>query len=126
MTLPFPSIISPPKQFFSAQTDFFNRLGRFLRRSWCWPTLPQDIHLPCVKTCLNINVSKLDAVYGSMRQPAEQSMKVGYIRVSKHEQHEALQLDALEQAGCEKLFMDKSTGAKVYQKPCCLSALAIP
>src|SRR5579859_4905400 len=39
-------------------------------------------------------------------------MKVGYIRVSKHEQHEALQLDALAQAGCEKLFIDKSTGAK--------------
>jgi len=43
-------------------------------------------------------------------------MKIGYVRVSKHEQHEALQVDALQRAGCEKLFMDKSTGAKFDRK----------
>jgi DNA invertase Pin-like site-specific DNA recombinase len=31
-------------------------------------------------------------------------MKVGYIRVSKQEQNEALQRDALKEAGCEKYF----------------------
>jgi len=37
------------------------------------------------------------------------AMKIGYIRVSKHEQHEALQTEALKKAGCEELFLDKST-----------------
>ncbi len=39
-------------------------------------------------------------------------MRIGYVRVSTHEQHEDLQLDALNQASCEKLFTDKSTGAR--------------
>ena len=38
-------------------------------------------------------------------------MKVGYIRVSKHEQHEDLQRDALAAAKCEKVFTDKLSGA---------------
>ena len=29
-------------------------------------------------------------------------MKIGYMYVSKYEQHEALQIDALKEAGCEK------------------------
>jgi DNA invertase Pin-like site-specific DNA recombinase len=43
-------------------------------------------------------------------------MKVGYIRVSKQEQHEALQIDALRKAGCEKWFLDKITGTKAERK----------
>ena len=43
-------------------------------------------------------------------------MKIGYIRVSKQEQNEALQVDALKEAGCEKFFTDKSTGAKFERK----------
>lgn len=39
-------------------------------------------------------------------------MKIGYIRVSKQEQNEALQVDALKEAGCEKVFTDKMTGSK--------------
>jgi DNA invertase Pin-like site-specific DNA recombinase len=31
-------------------------------------------------------------------------MKIGYLRVSKHEQNEALQKDALQEAGREKYF----------------------
>ena len=34
-------------------------------------------------------------------------MKIGYVRVSKQEQHEMLQIDALKEAGCEKWFLDK-------------------
>jgi len=34
-------------------------------------------------------------------------MKIGYVRVSKQEQHEALQIDALKEADCEKWFLDK-------------------
>jgi DNA invertase Pin-like site-specific DNA recombinase len=43
-------------------------------------------------------------------------MKIGYVRVSKHEQNEALQIDALKKAGCEKWFVDKITGSKAERK----------
>lgn len=43
-------------------------------------------------------------------------MKIGYIRVSKHEQNEALQRDALQEAGCEKSFNDIMTGVKFERK----------
>ena len=43
-------------------------------------------------------------------------MKIGSIRVSKHEQNEALQRDALKEAGCEKYFNDVMTGSKFERK----------
>lgn len=43
-------------------------------------------------------------------------MRVGYMRVSRIEQDEALQRDALEAAGCNKLFLDKITGATFERK----------
>src|SRR5437899_2337632 len=39
-------------------------------------------------------------------------MKIGYLRVSTQEQNEALQADALKEAGCEKVFTDTMTGSK--------------
>jgi DNA invertase Pin-like site-specific DNA recombinase len=38
--------------------------------------------------------------------------KVGYARVSKQDQSLDLQIDALEKAGCEKVFSEKASGAK--------------
>lgn len=43
-------------------------------------------------------------------------MKIGYIRVSKHEQNESLQNDALQEAECEKFFRDVMTGVKFERK----------
>src|SRR5579859_6718075 len=43
-------------------------------------------------------------------------MKIGYLRVSKHEQNEALQRDALKEAGCEKCFNDVMTGSNFERK----------
>jgi DNA invertase Pin-like site-specific DNA recombinase len=39
-------------------------------------------------------------------------MKIGYSRISTQEQNEALQVDALKDAGCEKVFTDTMTGSK--------------
>ncbi len=43
-------------------------------------------------------------------------MKIGYVRVSKQEQGEELQIDALKEAGCNKWFLDKMTGSKAERK----------
>jgi DNA invertase Pin-like site-specific DNA recombinase len=37
---------------------------------------------------------------------------IGYVRVSTLEQNASLQIDALQQAGCERIFQDKVSGAK--------------
>lgn len=37
-------------------------------------------------------------------------MKIGYVRVSKEEQNQQLQIDALEKYGCEKIFQEKISG----------------
>ncbi len=42
----------------------------------------------------------------------EEFMKIGYVRISKQEQHERLQIDALKEAGCEKWPLDMITGLK--------------
>jgi DNA invertase Pin-like site-specific DNA recombinase len=52
---------------------------------------------------------------GNLRH-MEELMKIGYMRVSKQEQHEALQIDALKEAGCDKWFVDKMTGSKAERK----------
>lgn len=40
-------------------------------------------------------------------------MLIGYARVSTADQDLTLQREALERAGCEKLFTDKASGARV-------------
>ena len=39
-------------------------------------------------------------------------MQLGYARVSTQDQSLALQRDALEQAGCERIFVEKASGAQ--------------
>ena len=50
-------------------------------------------------------------------------MLVGYARVSTQEQDLALQLDALREAGCSKMFEEKASGAQ-RERPALKAALA--
>lgn len=51
-------------------------------------------------------------------------MKIGYARVSKHTQCLNLQIDALNKHGCEKIFLEKASGAK-RDRPKLKEALSI-
>jgi DNA invertase Pin-like site-specific DNA recombinase len=51
------------------------------------------------------------------------AMKVGYARVSTHDQHVALQLDALRKAGCRQLYEEVISGARA-DRPVLQQALA--
>jgi hypothetical protein len=57
---------------------------------------------------------------GNVRQKRREGMKIGYVRVSKQEQHEALQVDALSEVGCEKWFLDK---IRFHQFKICIYSL---
>ena len=54
--------------------------------------------------------------FGNIYLQGVRSVKIGYIRISKHEQNYDLQMDALKAYGCEKYFVDKVSGRKEDRK----------
>lgn len=50
-------------------------------------------------------------------------MKVGYARVSSIGQNLDSQIEALEKAGCEKIFQEKKSGSKIKNRPVLKEAL---
>lgn len=50
-------------------------------------------------------------------------MKVGYARVSSVGQNLDSQIEALEKAGCEKIFQEKKSGSKIKNRPVLKEAL---
>ena len=54
----------------------------------------------------------LNTLEGSMTETTNQGREIGYARVSKTEQHLALQLDALKKRGVIRIFTDKQTGTR--------------
>jgi DNA invertase Pin-like site-specific DNA recombinase len=53
-----------------------------------------------------------------------QAMKIGYGRVSTHDQNPDAQRDALAAAGCDQVFIDKASG-KLARRPDLVRALLV-
>jgi DNA invertase Pin-like site-specific DNA recombinase len=66
-------------------------------------------------------------IFKSVRQPSikprSTGIRIGYARVSTGEQNLDLQLDALQQAGCKRIFSDTLSGART-ERPGLMEALS--
>ena len=84
------------------------------KRSICRPGAGgQNQVNPVVVRCLETRIETLrPETYSAGGFPDTRSMLVGYARVSTTDQSPALQRDALEAAGCGRIFEETASGAK--------------
>ncbi len=59
------------------------------------------------------------------KRRATPAMKIGYARVSKDDQDTALQVDALEAEGCDRIFQDEGISAVGRQRPAFAEAMRL-
>lgn len=74
-----------------------------------WPKQANWDTCGCLETCL---VTSRPETYSNVGFLDTCTMLVGYARISTSEQSPALQRDALEEAGCERIFEETASGAK--------------
>ena len=72
-----------------------------------------------------MSAAQKQRVVSVINECQNESMKIGYCRVSTDDQNPDLQLTALKRAGCKTIFTDKATGAHVKRPELtkCLKAL---
>lgn len=117
----------------SSREDGAVRIGRYIRWLYGPETMPATLAEPLI----DATFAEIEAVADEERRRAllreamdraysglGGRMKIGYARVSTDEQNLSLQCQALEAAGCERIFEDKGVSGGATKRPGLSAALA--
>lgn len=72
-----------------------------------------------------LNKKTIKNTKDSLKKPNSSPKKIGYARVSTEDQNLALQIDALQSAGCIKIFCDQGISGKTASRPGLSKALNV-